>query len=1837
MPSQPVAVIGMSCRLPGGVDSPESFWHLLSGGGEGLGQLPPDRWESYPAGHPGWDALRRVPTAGGFLAGIYGFDAAFFGVSRREAELMDPQQRLTLEVAWEALEHAGIPPHVLAGTDTGVFMGVNADDYGRRLLEDLPRIEAWTGIGSSLCAVANRVSYHLDLRGPSMAVDTACSSSLVALHLACRSLQAGETPLALAGGVMLMAAPSLTMVMHACGALAPDGRSKPFDASADGYGRGEGCGVLVLKRLSDAERDGDRVLAVVRGGAVSQDGRTDGIMAPSQRAQEHLLRRAYAAAGVPPESVDYVEAHGTGTRAGDPVEAGALAAVLGAGRGRGEACLVGSVKSNIGHLEAASGVAGVIKTVLALWHGRIPASLHIVEPNPAVRWDEGGLRLAARPTGWPRRDRPRRAGVSGYGYGGTIAHLVLEEAPAAGATGAGNPEGRSGADPRAAEPSAADPTRSYPLSAASLDGLHALAARLGGRLAAGGTGGPDDKPNGNFGGNPNGDLGGNLGGNPNGNLGGNLGGNPGGNHRTGRTAAGGPDLDDVGHTLALRRTHLRYRAAIVAADRAELVAGLDRLARGDPGHRVVTGQVCQAATGPGPVWVFSGHGSQWVGMGRGLLGTEPAFDRVLACLDPVFTEELGLSPRQALLTDPLSDVCHVQPMIFAVQLALAEVWRSYGLAPAAVIGHSVGEVTAAVVAGMFGAAEGARLVCRRSALLRRVAGRGAMALVGLPWAEVTAQLAGRTDVTAAISSSPQSTVVSGAAGAVAGMARRWREAGLLVQPIQSDVAFHSAQMNPLLADLGACLGWLRPARPQVRTYATATEDPRSDPPRDAGYWACNLRQPVRFAAAVAAALADGHRVFLEVSPHPVVLQSVLEVFAETGVEDGVVAYSLRRNRPDRAELLTNLGALHCAGLPVDWARVHRGGRLTDLPGTAWQHREYRAGAPAGTAPPGDPVRWHDPTGHTLLGADRTVHGPSPARVWETTLDRGSRPYPGDHPVRGVEIVPACVLLNTFFTAARGDADAPFPVLADVALRVPVAVTGTHRLQVVHSGGALRLSSRSTRGEAEGWLTHTAAMVAPVTAEEYIAVARGSDTEQEPPGVPIDPGFVVERLAEIGVAGIGFPWRIEELSSTPGALTATVTADDSGAAPQTWASILDAALSIASVVFPGPPRLRMPAHVERVAVLGAPPLRVLVEARARAGDGAASTVDVDVRSGSGPLVARFAGLSYRELDGDLSAPVEPARLVHEMVWRPVPPPHPAGELRQVVLVGTGAGLAAAVTARLTADGLRCRSVGSLADLTDPSRGRPDDLDGSSAVLVMPPGSGGRAVADRAHAGAWQLVRTAQVLAGWPPAGPGRGRPRLWCLTRGVRESAGAAAVADSPLWGLARVVAGEHPDLWGGTVDLDGDDPARDLDLLTSVLRGRPDEDVLALRGGAVLTARLSRVDRRGARRLPYCRPHGTYLVTGGLGALGLEVASWLAAQGARRIVLAGRRPLPPRSRWDGISDPTLRRRVDAVRALEAAGVTVRTVGLDVADQASATRQLAAATADLPPVLGVVHAAGVLDNRLVRDVDAASLRAVLRPKVAGALVLHELYPPGTLDFFVLFSSAGLLLGLPGQASYAAANGFLDALARHRRGLGDRGAVSFGWSSWRGLGMSTSSAAIDAELAARGAADITAADAFRCWEYAAGAEPAYLAVLRTVPPAYGTALPALLRDLPAASAGDPAGPGGAEVPEEAAGAPWTGLTGDRMREALLAEVSRLAQDELKLGPGELDVRRPLAELGLDSLLTQAVRRRLERQVRLALPATLLWEHRTVAALADYLAERLAGEPEPGGHEQNLMPAR
>ncbi|WP_121717414.1 type I polyketide synthase [Streptomyces sp. E5N91] len=1685
---EPVAVIGLACRFAGDAESPEAFWDMLITGRDGIANAPAERWESYRGLGPDYaSAVRQADVPGGFLGDIAGFDSAFFGLTPREAELMDPQQRLLLELAWEALEHAGVPPRDLAGGDTGVFVGIGSDDYGRRMLEDLPSIEAWTGIGSSMCAAANRISHLLDLRGPSLAVDTACSASLVATHLACQSLREGECSLALVGGVNLIISPGLTLTLRAAGATAADGRCKPFDASADGYGRGEGGGLLVLKTLSAAQRDGDRVLAVIRGGAVQQDGRTNGIMAPSGDAQRALVAEACRRAGVTPESVGYVEAHGTGTGLGDPLEAGALSAVYGHGRPSGRPCLIGSVKPNIGHLEAGAGVASLIKATLALANEEIPPSLNFTTGNPAIDWDGSGLSVVTRRTRWPRTDRPRRAGVSGFGYGGTISHLLLEEAPLP-------------SEYAECQEPASGVSALYPLSAASETALRATAERLAEVIAG-----------------------------------------------------AEPPLGAVGHTLARRRSHLEHRAAIVAAGRADLVGKLRAVAEGTPA-RGTMGGTSGDGRDTGVVWVFSGHGSQWPGMGRELLASEPAFAAALDELDPVFVEEAGLSARDLILSDDLSGVDRVQMAIFVMQVGLTAVWRSYGVAPAAVIGHSVGEIAAAVACGGLSPQDGARLSCRRSGLLRKVAGAGAMAMASLPFATAHERLAGRADVVAAISASPGSTVISGSPDAVEKLIEQWSDDTVQMRRVASDVAFHSPQMDDLVDELAAAAD-LSPRRPRAPMYRTALPDPRATDELNGAYWAANLRNPVLLTSATLAAVEDGYRTFIEISPHPVVAHSVRETLTEHNADNGFVGSTLRRDTNERESLLTALGAAHCRGVDIDWSRMHPSRELVTLPPVAWRRQRHWHGAEVTAVRQG---LQHDVDSGALLGSEVPVAGRS-LRLWRTLLDEAARPYPGHHTVNGTEIVPAAVVLATFMAAADSTA------LDDVVLRLPLVVAERREVQVTVEGNEVQLASATDDG---GWLTHSTA-VASEGGPEAAARVRGLRAA--------DPEEVVRRLAQVGVPTMAFSWTVEELLRGDAGLRARVQVGPA----TSWAPVLDAALSVAPAVYAGDPTLRMVAGIGLVRTGPQPPETVDIEVTEQD-----EVLDVVIRDPSGEVVARLSQVRYAAVNARTTRPLD---LVHEVTWQPLELPNPTPE-RELVLLDVEPGLVAA----LRGSGAHCRVVHGPDELAE--------LGGAVDIVVQAAApEAGVSVPEAAARSAWRLLDAVQQT-------PGSSGARLWCVTVGVRESVAAGHVAQAPLWGLGRVLATEYGDTWGGIVDLPADRPADAAATLLQVVRCAPRQDVIGLRAGVVTTAELRRTEAARSLRPLTCRPEGTYLITGGLGRLGLEVARWLAERGARRLVLAGRRGLPDRPEWDAVHEPDVRRQIEGVRALEAMGVTVRVVALDLADSASVAHSLLESpeARGLPPISGVVHAAGVLDNRMAAHVDEASVRSVLRPKVDGAWVLHTFLPPGTVDFFVLFSSCGHLLGLPGQAAYGAANAFLDALAAHR---GD--ALSLGWTSWQGLGMAVNDQ-VDRGLRAQGVTTISASEAFAAWDIAAQIGPGHYPVLGTLPLEAGMDRAPVLSGLSEVPVDDaPAG-----LPDSLADLP-----ADALRERVLEIVGEQIAEEMRLAAAVLDVRRPLVEQGMDSVMTIMVRRRLEKRFGQTLPSALLWQQPTVTAIAEHLVERLS----------------
>ncbi|WP_413805383.1 SDR family NAD(P)-dependent oxidoreductase [Streptomyces sp. OE57] len=1075
---EPVAVVGMACRFPGGVTSPEELWELLGSGVDAIGDFPTDRgWDLENLYHPdpehyGTSCVRQ----GGFIEADR-FDAAFFGISPREALAMDPQQRLVLEMAWESLERAGIDPMSLKGTRTGVYAGVSSQDY----LSRAPRIpegfEGYATTGGLTSVISGRVAYTFGLEGPAVTVDTACSASLVAMHLAVQALRLGECTLALAGGVTSLATPIMFTEFSRQRALAPDGRCKSFAADADGTGFSEGVGLVVLERLSEARRNGHRVLAVIRGSAINQDGASNGLTAPNDVAQERVIGQALANARLEPGDVDALEAHGTGTKLGDPIEAEALIATYGRNRPADRPLLLGSLKSNIGHTHAAAGVAGVIKMVMALRHPGLPANLHLDQPTPHVEWEGSGLRLLNEPVEWPRLERPRRAAVSSFGISGTNAHLILEQAPEEDAS-APSPEER-GVVP-------------WVVSGRSVEALRGQAAVLAERV-----GGVSEL-----------------------------------------------SLVDVGWSLVSSRSVFEYRAVVVGGDRVGLLAGVGALAGGVSHPGVVESGASVLMGGVGPVLVFPGQGSQWVGMGAELLEASPVFAaRVAECeraLAPYVDWSLTDVLRGAGGVD-LGRVDVVQPVLWAVMVSLAAVWAGYGVCPAAVVGHSQGEIAAAVVAGVLSLEDGAKVVALRSRALRRLAGGGAMASLGVGRERAGRLLSDLGDQAAGVGvaavNGPSSTVVSGPPGQVAGVVVACQGAGERARLIEVDYASHGPQVEEIREELNEVLAGVRPVvggADEVAFYSTVTGGRVDAAGLGTDYWVRNLRERVRFADAVEALLSDGYRVFIESSTHPVLILGMQESFEEAGV-DAVAVPTLRRDHGGQAQLLHSLGQAFIAGVEVDWRAAFPADptpRTVDLPTYAFQHQRYWLDGLSG--------RGADPAdlglvaaGHPLLSAAVEL-ADGQGHLLTGRLSAQSHGWLADHVVAGAVLVPGTALVEWALRAAD---EVGCGGVEELALQVPLVLpsSGGVRLQVVVGGpGAdgrrdVRMYSHDGADTAAGWVCHAEGVLSPPP--------DGSTPQEELGGVwppagakPIDPADFYAQIAASGYAygpafqGLRAVWR-----------------------------------------------------------------------------------------------------------------------------------------------------------------------------------------------------------------------------------------------------------------------------------------------------------------------------------------------------------------------------------------------------------------------------------------------------------------------------------------------------------------------------------------------------------------------------------------------------------------------------------------------------------------------------------------------------------------------------------------
>jgi len=1646
-----IAVVGMACRFPKARNTAE-YWQLLINGVDAVGPLPPSRRENGDA----------CTLNGGFLEDIDLFDAGFFAISPREATRTDPQQRLLLETAWEALEDAGIAASRLAGSRSGVFIGVSNSDYGRLMSRSEPG-DIYLGTGSALSIAANRISYALDLRGPSLAIDSACSSSLVAVAMAVQALRRGDCEVALAGGVNLILTQEFTEAFANAKMLSPDGRCKSFDAAADGYGRGEGVGVVVLKRLTDAERDGDRILALVKGVAVNQDGRTAGLTAPNGPAQVEVVREALADAGIPPSRVSYVEAHGTGTPLGDPIEFNALQQVLG-DRMPHQRCAVGSVKSNIGHLESAAGIAGFIKVVLALKHQRIPATLHVHNPNPQLNLEQGTLRIATSHHPWKVFSQSRVAGVSSFGFGGTNAHVVLEEYATA-----------------ARQSSAAD--REFhvlTISARDQEALRDLAQSYAAQLSA------------------------------------------------------QPDaFADVCFTANTGRSAMAERLAIVAPSASVAEASLQRWIRS--GELSAAMRSSGKRFGRGVVFAYSGHGSHYASMGRELYLIEPVFrqalDRASEILQPLLDGHLAESLFSESVV--LNDMRISQPAIFSVQYALTKLWASWGIEPAAVIGHSLGEFAAACAAGALSLEDALHLVAARGRLLELLPADVAMVTTDAPlnFLENVVRPHAQELSIAAFNASGN-IVFSGRLHAAQQVIDQLTQSGFRAKALENTQAFHSPVVDPILDEFQQAASRISARKASIPLVSCHSGTWKNDAP-DASYWSRHLREPVRYSDGVETLRNAGHSVFVEIGPHPV-LTTIGRMFYSAN--DTTWHPSLDRRQPAHQTMLTSLAGLWLNGVSVDWLRVDaaRERRKVSLPAYPFRRSRYWVQK---TAASGRVTRG-------LLGT-RVPIAAADAMVFENCLTAGTH-------------LSTAAFVELALSAASASADRQW-ALEDVSI-----------LSADRSGGEIQTVLLA---EADNW--------------KWRIFHREENDASHP-----------WRLCAQGIAASGAA---------------------SAAMPSLDGAAIDAACSSAIAALPEAAGSAWYAEaIGRVSIAASPQPNVQRHAVCRGSSAEVLECDVSVTDPTGGTCISFEGLRLRKRT---VPPASQAPTRWKIDWIPQPPlPESRGSRSYWVIFADTRGVGDRVAAQLAARGIatvRIRHGSSYqAEANHDYTIRPSERADFERAFSEIKSASGASPSGIVHL--WSLDTAATlsaaaleqaldraslsaVLALQSLLGAGL-TGRMFLVTEGAQAIDDALTdhgLLQAPLWGIGKCIALEHPEHWGAMLDVEANDNAAGQ-IAAELLRydPLPGEDHIAFRNGDRMVARIQPYDGSTSDALTTGND-GAYLISGGLGELGLAIARRLVASGARHLILMSRQ---------GVS---IEERMNAVRELEACGATVETPAIDVSCESDVAQYLAGRSAASAPLRGVIHAAGLPETTPLAEITRRQLCETLSAKAAGAIALRNATRGTRLHFFASVSSLSSGWGAAGQSAYVAASHFLDQFASlpwdpHCR------AITIGLGPLLG-GMLPPSAAVAMTRMGvtpwtmqRGAEEVLA----RC---AAG--PSHCIAAEIDWQRYGSVLQlrgrrALLKDVVLSQDETFVE---SDVVRRLANAPPS----ERER-MLMSVIVREVCGVLHMDPAvEPDPRRGFFDLGMDSLTAIELKNRLERLFGQVLPPTLVFENPNIDALRTFIA--------------------
>jgi myxalamid-type polyketide synthase MxaE and MxaD len=1797
-----IAIVGMGCRFPGGVDSPATYWEFLTAGRDALVEIPGDRWlvdKFYASGAsvPGLSRVRR----GGFLTQpVDRFDAAFFGISPREADYIDPQQRLLLEVAWEALEDAGATLDELAGSATGVFVGGFTLDYGQLQFSGAgqPRtnLGAHTATGIVMTMFANRISHAFDLWGPSLTVDTACSSSLVAVHLACRSLWSGESTVALAGGVNLMLSPNFTIAASAGGFLSPTSRSQAFDAEADGYVRGEGAGIVVLKPLTDALRDGDNIYAVIKGTAVTQDGHTNGITVPNGESQKLAVSNALKSAGISPASVSYVEAHGTGTPVGDPIEVNAIGEIYGANRPAGEKCLVASVKTNIGHLEAAAGVAAFIKTALCLQHRQVPPHLHLSTLNPKIDLDRLGLRVPRVCEPLPEIGGVTRAAVNSFGFGGTNAHAILEAAPATSDTGA---------EARSAPPAASGLVPVLPLSARSPGALTELAGRY-------------------------------------------------------RQLADEHSLAEIAAAVAHRRTqHRQARMAVVTGSVDELKEALESFSAGNP-HPAVHSSVTPAAERP-LGFIFTGLGPQWWGMGRQLLEESPVFRAVIERCDAALTPLAGWSLMDELSADErasrMAETAVLQPANFALQVGLVELWSSLGVVPEAIVGHSAGEVAAAYVAGALSFDDAITVIYHRARLQQLTSGEGRLLAVAIPEARALELPVVRDGfLTLAAVNSPASVALVGDLPHLTAVKDEFDSEGIFCRFVHGDVPFHSAKMDRLEPEVRRCLGGIVPAVPTLPLYSTVNGGRIVDAAHDASYWWRNVRDKVRFADAAFAMIDNGITGFLEIGPNPVMSLAVMDCLAARK-KTGFALPSLKRKDRDGSVISHTCAELYATGYLPDWSAYYPKPAALSLPAYPWQRQSFWMEADGNRR---DRLGLVD---HPLLGNRRDEPKPN----WLRTFD-GTRPsYLADHRIMDANLFPGAGYVEMALAVARECYETPRCTLESIRFHAPVVLQANpaHTLDTTldRDTGMVEIYGKASTGS--DWVLNASAQLRPaaesvpfydvLAARERCATSWDADQAYEhfrAGGFDYGPCFQIieqlsigdkEAVAHFDAKVVGRDQR-HELNLDP--------------------VILDGCFQalLPLVGSPGAPPLHslLPVGVDQIVVHGPADGDLWAHATATEISADAIAGDVVLVDVTGRVIVEVRGFRLRVLGAGQrphGAVQHGTEWLYDVAWEPQPA-EAAGESPAKsgtwLILADRSGLADALTAQLAKAGQDAvvARVGDAFAAKGPREyylrpDQPEDLrrlvrltheqsNGSWRGIVhlwscdpspadLDPGD----LAAAMRNGPSSVVHLVQALEAENLSSP------LWLITKGGQPVDGqieGPGLLQAPMWGLGRVLHQESLALQARLVDLDPQHPQDDLLALSAeLLKDTPTEDQIGWRAGVRYVPRLQPAPRHAGSFPAALRADASYLITGGLGSLGLLFARWMAERGARRLILAGRSQLPDREQWTTLpaEDPR-KAQVDRIRDIEALGTTVELVSLDVAD-ARALRDLLnqRQSGGLPQVRGVIHAAGSVQDQVMTRMSEAQLLSVLRPKILGSWALHECLKDEPLDFFTMFSSVSSVVVTTGQANYAAANAFLDALAYYRRGLGLT-ALSVNWGPWD-TGMITQ-LGLQSLYAGRGIDLLPERTGVRLFEHILGSAVTQQVVVSASWPtliASYPIVPRLIEHLGQQAADD------ARTDEVKVLTVLERIAAAAPEDALSIAADACAEiigGVLRIRIADLSREEPLIQLGLDSMIAVELRIRLEQSFGVAPRVVFLLQGANVTGVADFICSAMA-PPAAAGMPEDL----